>query len=467
MLTKSRLFLLLLLVAAQINFSFGQSSVDSFIKKYTALSDLKKQERSLEAYLWYIVNEADNKQTQLSKLLSYFQENKDEIGVGYTKNMIAYSLAMAGDYNAGITMSLAVLQQFEKNKNLFGIRQSYNILGLCYGFAQNYEQGVLYFKKIIPIDVASGSKVDLSAVYNNIGSQYASALIGDSGLIYAQKAVSIDTELGDTTQLLLYSLTTLAENYIAKKDYDIALPYLLKSFRYIIKTNQEGLGGAFVANDLAQAFLNIKMYDSSILYATTAMLWSSVFNSFDQKIRACEYLYKNYKAVSKTDSAFKYLQIATATKDSLYSKSKLELNQAITFKEDIRQKEWLAEQHKIAEERSYNIQLFLLACGIITLIVLFFLLSRSIITNPKIIELLGVVGLLVLFEFINLLIHPFLERVTHHNLILMLLALVALAFVLVPLHHKIEKWVTHKLIEKNKKIRLAQAKKTIEKLEQE
>ena len=49
----------------------------------------------------------------------------------------------------------------------------------------------------------------------------------------------------------------------------------------------------------------------------------------------------------------------------------------------------------------------------------------------------------------------------------MLLALVCIAAVLVPLHHKIEKWATHKLIEKNKAIRLAAAKKTLEKLEED
>jgi hypothetical protein len=47
----------------------------------------------------------------------------------------------------------------------------------------------------------------------------------------------------------------------------------------------------------------------------------------------------------------------------------------------------------------------------------------------------------------------------------MLLALVCIAAILVPIHHKLEKWATHKLVEKNKAIRLAVAKKTIEELE--
>jgi hypothetical protein len=47
----------------------------------------------------------------------------------------------------------------------------------------------------------------------------------------------------------------------------------------------------------------------------------------------------------------------------------------------------------------------------------------------------------------------------------MLLVLVCIAALLVPAHHHLEKLITHKLLEKNKKIRLAAAKKTIEKLE--
>ena len=77
----------------------------------------------------------------------------------------------------------------------------------------------------------------------------------------------------------------------------------------------------------------------------------------------------------------------------------------------------------------------------------------------------GVIALLLTFEFLNLLLHPFLERMTHNSPVLMLLALVCIAVLLVPLHRRLEEWTTTKLVEKNKAIRLANAKKTIEKLE--
>ena len=54
----------------------------------------------------------------------------------------------------------------------------------------------------------------------------------------------------------------------------------------------------------------------------------------------------------------------------------------------------------------------------------------------------------MVFEFINLLLHPFLARITHHSLLFMLLAMVIPAATLVPVHHQLEKKTTQWLIEK-------------------
>jgi len=145
----------------------------------------------------------------------------------------------------------------------------------------------------------------------------------------------------------------------------------------------------------------------------------------------------------------------------------MQQTQLMTFENEVRQQELTQEKVKLEEQRKQNIQYALIALGIITFIILFLLLSRSFVTNTKLITFFGVVALLMVFEFLNLLLHPFLERITHHSPVLMLLALVCIAALLVPLHHKLEKWATNKLVEKNKQIRLAAAKKTIQELEKE
>ena len=43
----------------------------------------------------------------------------------------------------------------------------------------------------------------------------------------------------------------------------------------------------------------------------------------------------------------------------------------------------------------------------------------------------------------------------------MLITMVCIAAILIPVHHQLDKWVTQKLVEKNKKLRLDAARKTI------
>lgn len=56
-----------------------------------------------------------------------------------------------------------------------------------------------------------------------------------------------------------------------------------------------------------------------------------------------------------------------------------------------------------------------------------------------------------MFEFLSLLIHPFIMHLTDHNYILMLLILVCIAAVLVPIHHALIKIVREQLAHKPSK----------------
>ena len=165
------------------------------------------------------------------------------------------------------------------------------------------------------------------------------------------------------------------------------------------------------------------------------------------------------------DSTLKYAKIYKIANDSVFSNKINQQIQVMTFDEELRQQELSTEKIKADEQRHQDIEYALIAAFIITFIILFLLFSRSIVANERLISFFGILGLLVVFEFINLFIHPWLSSFTHESPVLMLLALVLIASLLIPLHHRLEKWIKEKMTEKNKAIRLAAAKKTIEKLE--
>ena len=82
---------------------------------------------------------------------------------------------------------------------------------------------------------------------------------------------------------------------------------------------------------------------------------------------------------------------------------------------------------------------------IITFFSAIILLSRQK-RKHRLIEYLGIIGLLLLFEFIALFIHPYIAHWTHHTPIYMLIILVGVAAILSPLHHKLTHWIKHSVM---------------------
>ena len=443
--------------------AYSQPLPDSVLTQYNSSLTLSARGDFLLNYLESLSKDS-NEVNKALKILSYFKKQKDESGADNTESFIALRLCFKGDYITALNMGLSILSNCEKRKDTVGILHAFTVINLSFALAKNYEEAIAWQKKAIPFAAAINDESKLSTIYNNLGAVYAQALMPDSGLVYAQKSVNIDTKL-KYVKHLPYSLGTLAENYLAGKDYDLALPFLRKSL-YYAQLSSDPWTTAYTYLDFAQAYFGLKNYDSAIYYAHKSIELSNYMGFKETLLKSSEALYKSFEATGKEDSVNKYFRFATAAKDSIYSTEKTSNIQAISFREQLRQQEIETEKTKIEEERKVNIQFAAMAIGIVTFIILFLLLSRSIVANEKWISFFGILGLLVVFEFINLLIHPWLASVTHESPFLMLLALVLIASLLIPLHHRMEKWIKEKMVEKNKKIRLAAAKKRLKNWEE-
>src|SRR5690606_33650366 len=112
----------------------------------------------------------------------------------------------------------------------------------------------------------------------------------------------------------------------------------------------------------------------------------------------------------------------------------------------LRQQDIAEEATSKRAERNLNKQNTFIAVGLVSFTILFFLLSNSVIVNEKWIKYLGIIGLLFVFEFINLFIHPYISHATHHSPLGILVISVVIAALIVPLHHRAENLVTHKIV---------------------
>jgi tetratricopeptide (TPR) repeat protein len=287
----------------------------------------------------------------------------------------------------------------------------------------------------------------------------------DSALFFFRQAENLPVKINDALLQSVFIQQT-ARAYELKGDAELAEAYYKKAMDFckekslpmsIIRTGNAYCNFLMTKANYAQAK---QMALEDLMVAKKAGIIEGIST-------VAEVLRKIYLKDNNHDSALYYAEIQIAYQDSVSNQKKIAEFQNITFTQQLRDIDEQQKRKQDADQRKQNLQYASIALGILTLIILFLLLSRSIIVNEKWVGFFGVIGLLVVFEFSNLLLHPWLEKITNHSPILMLVAMVCIAALLVPLHHRLEKWAKKTLVEKNRQIRLAAAKKTIEKLEKE
>ena len=371
------------------------------------------------------------------------------------------------DYKQALEYQFKSLSFAEKAKSPTDIWLAFKEVGVTFKRLKNYSEALRYLKKA-EYFIKGGYLISIASpnrTYSHMAEIFLGLGLPDSALRYIQLTNEVTSKDKDAYgySRVLYIFATV---YKAKGDTDLAESYYKKCIAF---SDAQNIYAPYVTatTDYGQYLFDTRQYNLSKEYALSGFNKARESKNKLGMINAAALLRKVYYAIGQKDSSYFFADVKDAYSDSVFNEQQRNQIQNLSFSQQIKEKEEQARLSVETQQRNQNIQYALIALGIITFIISFLLLSRRHITNTKLIQFLGVVALLVVFEFLNLLLHPFLERITHHSPVLMLLALVCIAALLVPLHHKLEKWATHKLVEKNKAIRLASAKKTIRLLSDE
>ncbi len=389
------------------------------------------------------------------KILDLAIKQNDKILESIITAELGYILAINGNKLQGSELAFNALEIAEKHQNKLALGIIYQDLAIC--FRNDKQKFREFLFKALPNSETAGDYGNLTAIMSNISKMYSSEQKKDSALYYAQRSyeIALSKNIEDNLAFILIQLAKV--NYHHFENKTIAFEYLRKAFN--IKFDNENADHYVnITTNLAILFLNEEKVDSALFYTNKAA--AKLNNArFVASLDVYD-LYKKIYSKINSDSALKYYRIYETVKDSIDKMSDVQQQQLLSIKKEI-------ELGKSQEQRNQNIQFGLIALGIVSFIILYLLLSRSFITNTRVIEFFGVIALLIVFEFLNLFLHPYLDKFTDHSPVLMLLILVCIAAILVPLHHKVEKWAKKKLVEKNKQVRLANAKKTIRLLSDE
>jgi tetratricopeptide (TPR) repeat protein len=398
-----------------------------------------------------------------TKILEETKKNNDKVCESVITTELGYTIANISNLGKGTEMIFVALKMAEETGNKQAIGIAYHNLSLVYNGSDGVK-AMSYLQKALLYSEASHNYSFFCSETAVLGFFHLGKNNLDSALFYMQKAYGLAIQY-KVDVVLSNILTGLSSIQYQMGNKQLAGEYLYTALQVpYVKLNATSLADVYM--EIAGFYKNERNFDSSLFYARKAYQITSERSLFTNGMWSASLLMDLYTD-KNSDSTLKYTNIYYKAKDSVAGDKQVQKLQVLAFEENIRQEKIKEEEEKAAKERKHNIQYASIAIGIITFIILFLLLSRSIIVNTKWIEFLGVTGLLVVFEFINLIIHPYLAHYTNDSPLVMLLVLVLIAMLLVPLHHKLEKWVTGRIVEKNKQIRLAAAKRTIAKLEGE
>jgi tetratricopeptide (TPR) repeat protein len=447
--------------SARIDFSQAPPNLDTLIPKISA--EKNDSARYYLAMSALTISETNPVQDMLNseKILVYGQKNNDPVCQLLGLACLGYDYREFGNHVKSLDYNLQANKVAEKSKNNRLISFAKAMLALNYLDLGDYAKSVSYNKAAM--EAASTYEPDIMTIVFllDMGTIYFTMGKIDSALIFTQKAYQTGLRSG-INYWLAYNYLQFGSIHAKMKTPTLALSYWKLALDEAARINSPKFAST-TYSEIANYYYTNNQKDSAILYAKKAIsvVQHTAFSTMS--IVPSKILLDIYRD-NNIDSAFKYSEIYRIAKDSLFNMKAIQQSQLMLFEEDARQQELAVEQYKAVVARKHNLEYALIALGIITFIILFLLLSRRLITNSKVIEFLGVIALLIVFEFFNLLLHPFLESFTNHSPLMMLLGLVFIATLLIPLHHRLEKWATAKLVEKNKQIRLAAAKKTIERL---
>lgn len=436
----SSLLLTVIIAVAQKN------KVDSFM----SLLRVERVDTGRVTLLWKAANAqsiySPDSALKLAQEALYLAEKIKYIeGESRALGITANTFLKIGNYPKALEFYLRKLKIEEKRDNPFNLSSVIMNIGIVYVYQEEYRKALDYLFQAD--SVITANKVE-ALEYNialNIGDVYNRLNSNDSAFIFYSRSLALAKKQEDV-DLTGTSMVGLGHSYFKRGNDSMALENYHGALLFLQQANDEELI-CEASIGLAKLYNRMGRSDSAEHYARSTFQLARKDGFLSWELEATSFLTDHYKELGRSDSALVYLEQKEALKDSINSKERIRHSQILSSDEQLRQAELAEAKRKAKEERSKQLQFLFIGIFIPGIFLLTLFLSR-IRVHIRLIKLMGILSLLILFEYLTLLLHPYVLELTHHTPVYEIMIFVAIAAVLIPTHHRIEHWLIHKLTHK-------------------
>ena len=373
----------------------------------------------------------------LAKRIKYDEGQSRALGI------MATLFNKVGNYPRALEFNLQKLKLVEKSNNQRNLASVLMNIAIVYVYQEEYVKALVYYYKadsVIELYNITDMKYNIAV---NMGDVYDRLNNNDSAYGYFNKSLIIARQMKNN-YFTGASMIGLGHSYLKSENYLLAMANYKSGIVYTTEANDDDLLCEATLG-LAKLFKKLNQNDSAVFYAKQSLYIAEKDGFLPRHLDAVKFLSAHYKEVENVDSSFFYLNYVQNLNDSINSKGRIRESQMLSSNEQLRQLE-IAENLRIAKrERVQQLQLLFIAIFIPGFFLLTLLLSR-IRLHVRLIKILGVLSLLILFEYLTLLLHPYVAEITHHTPVYEMLIFVSIAAILIPAHHRVEnlliKWLT-------------------------
>ena len=373
----------------------------------------------------------------LSNEIKYVEGQSRSLGA------LANAFVKLGKYPRAMELYIQKLKLEEKRntpRNLVSVLMN---LGVVHVLQDEYEEALRYYSRadsVIRLHHVSDMEyfilLNLGDVYNRLNKSDSAYKYFSNSLDQAHSMQDID--------LIGTSMTGLGHSYLKLGNYKQSQVSYESAIINLREANDDEIL-CEASLGLANLYKQLGKNDSAVHYANLSLEVARKGGFLSHQLEAAEFLTSHYKANKNIDSAFIYVNRVQELNDSINSKTRIREAQILSTNEQLRQLE-IEENKKIAaKERRQQLQLLFIGIFIPGFFLVTLLLSRIKI-HVRIIKVLGILSLLILFEYLTLLLHPYVVELTNHTPVYEILIFVAIAAILIPAHHRFEHWLIEKLI---------------------
>lgn len=410
----------------------------------------EKQDSNRVTLLWKLAEQyqffkPDTTLQLAQQALLLAQHIKYKEGESRSLAVMATGQYLLGNYSAALNNYMQKLQLEEKRNSSRNYASALNNIGLMYILLADYPYALSYLHKADSTVLAAGSEVKKelqNRILVNLGETFYRMQKMDSANYYFLKA--LQTGVGNRDNFYQgAALLGLGNVQFAEGNDTTALNNYRKALHFLNDgTNNDML--CETALGLANVFQKTGLPDSALYYARLAFITGRNDGFLSRELDAAGFLSQFFKNKKNYDSAFVYMEQAVILQDSLKGQAKTREAMIISSNEQLRQAELAEQKQREKETRLQQLQILAICIFIPMFFIITVAVSRIRI-HRSVVRFMGVVSLLLVFEFLVLLLHPLIESLVHHNKVLELLILVVIGAGLVPLHHRLEHLVLDKL----------------------